>query len=192
MKFLRRIFGLKNSTDSTKAPHQNIHHDAMFKLCEGIVGDTARVFTELECNYPINTVELMVFGAFIVSETYILATKGSFATSGILDEFHRHMANRFFNEHIVKENPEMSVEMCFQFHEQLHSLMVTRYPEYRTALSQDLRTTNTIFRKTVESLLRHIMASPLNAKDSEKMLIPLAIKVASFYTGCLSSFKEIV
>lgn len=161
----------------------------MKSLCLGIVGDISRVaVAEGFSKTPIKEIELLVFGMFIVTETYTLAQKGVEKARPQLNGFHLDMANYVTNEYFLKDDTKDTNDVL-EFHKSFSGLITERYDEYRKCLMNDRGNKASIFRETFNSLISNIFVDSLNNESRSRLLIPLTLKIAEFYTGCLASFK---
>jgi hypothetical protein len=160
----------------------------MKSLCMGIVGDTARVFAQTGFNNPVDVVELTIFGSFMVTESYVLS-RCEDVTPSRLDQFQLDIVNHLTNEVFLKQNRSAHEEEAFAFQDYLYDLMKNRYPEYRKAIRKDLENPNTVFSNTCEAVANNIFVSPPADSERQKLVVPMAIKLAQFWTGCIASFE---
>ena len=101
--------------------------DLMKSLCLGIVGDIGRLLSNEGFNKPIRIVELLVFGMFIVTETYSLANIKSEKKEPQLDKFHLNIINYVTNEYFLKEANNKDDEEIFKLQDKFYDLVVVRY-----------------------------------------------------------------
>ncbi len=168
--------------------------ERMKSLCLGIVGDTARVFTDSAFNRPIDTIEIIIFAMFIVTETYILAKKEAAKTTEALDKFHLEMFNYVTNKYFLKQHASDDEEKLLEWHSHWHDhfydTIASRYTEYRKLLQKDLSNPNTVYNNILRAFINHIFTERISEDDRPHLIVPMALKFAYFFTGCLESFKE--
>ncbi len=168
--------------------------ERMKSLCCGIVGDTARVLTDSGFNRPIDTIELIIFAMFIVTESYILAKKESAKTTEALDKFHLEMFNYVTNKYFIKQHESDDEETLLEWHSQwqdhFYDTIASRYTEYRKLLPQDLNNPNTVYSNILGAFINHMFGEPISEDDRTHLIVPMALKLVCFLTGCLESFKE--
>lgn len=161
--------------------------ELMKSLCLGIVGDIGRLLSDKGFNKPIRIIELIVFGMFIVTETYSLAKKKSEKAEPQLDQFHLDMTNYVTKEYFLKDNKD--VDEIFELQDKFYDLVGIRYKEYRQLFSEDWSNPGTTFSKTVGAFIRHLFDEPVSEDDKRHLIVVMHIKLLEFYAGCLQSFK---
>jgi len=178
--------------------------ELMKSLCCGIVGDTARVLADSGFNRPTDTIELIIFAMFIVTETYILAKQRLLSympakravakATEALDKFHLEMFNYVTNKYFLKQHASDDEETLLEWHSQWHDhfydTIASRYTEYRKLLPQDLNNSNTVYSKILGAFINHVFVESISEDDRPHLIVPMAIKFVYFFTGCLESFKE--
>jgi hypothetical protein len=163
--------------------------ELMKSLCLGIVGDIERLLSNEGFNKLLKVPELIIFGMFIVTETYTLAKKGLDKASPQLDQFHLDMVNYATNEYFLKDTSSGDISNILEFHDQFYDLVGSRYLEYRRLFAEDLGNPATVFSKTLGAFVNHLFVEPISKDDKPHVIVPLAVKLTDFYTRCLQSFK---
>jgi hypothetical protein len=184
MRFFKNLF----ARDKRDAASDKQERELMKSLCLGIVGDTGQLLSNQGFNKPIDVLELILFGMFVVTETYTLSQKGLDKASRQLDQFHLDMVNYVTDKYFLKENTVKDTKGMFAFRDQFYDAIGDRYTEYRRLFTEDLRNPGTIYSKTVGALLNHLFAEPISEDDKSHLIVPVALKLAEFYKGCLTLF----
>lgn len=187
---LKAIVSVSEQKDE---PDKNVQ-ELMKSLCLGIVGDTGRLLLNKGFDKPIKLYELIIFGMFVVTEAYTLAKKGLDKASPQLDQFHLDMVNYVTNEYFLKETTAKDVTEILEFRDQFYDDVGSRYVEYRQLFVKDLSNRNpgaVFFSKSLSAFVNHLFIEPISKDDKPHLIIPMAIKLAEFYEGCLQSFKQI-
>ncbi len=164
--------------------------ELMKSLCLGIVGDTGQLLSDQGFNKPIDVLELIIFAMFVVTDTYTLSQKGLDKASRQLDQFHLDMVNHVTDKYFLKENTGKDTKGMFAFRDQFYDAIGNRYTEYRRLFTEDLNNPGTVYSKTVRALLNHLFAEPISEDDKARLIVPMALKLAEFYTGCLKLFSK--
>lgn len=163
--------------------------ELMKSLCLGIVGDTGRLLSDQGFNKPIRIIELIVFGMFIITETYKLVIKDPDKTSPQLDQFHLDMTNYVTNEYFLKETSDKGTNEVLEFHDKFYDLVSTRSTEYRQLFAKELSKPGTVYSKTLGAFINHLFDEPISEDDKQHLTVVMAIKLSKFILGCLQSFK---
>ena len=126
---------------------------------------------------------------FIVTEAYTLANKGLDKASPQLDQFHLAMVNYVTNEYFLKGTTSKDTNDIIEFHDQFYDVVGSRYSEYRQLFVEDLINPATVFSKSLDAFINHLFVEPISEDNKPYIIVPMAIKLAEFYTGCLQSFE---
>jgi len=76
---------------------------------------------------------------------------------------------------------------------------MTIYPSLNKSLKKNLHkivdstlsNPSTVFSKSLSAFVNHLFVEPISEDDKPHLIVPMAIKLAEFYAGCLQSFKRI-
>jgi len=163
----------------------------MQSLALGIVGDLGRLLKEQGLGQkPIKIVEALVFAMFVVTETFTSAKKGLDAAREGLDRFHEDMIEYIFKEYFyktAKAKDMTEVEARFQ---ELNQLINDRYQKYRQDFYEDYHDKQMSFRRTFTSLANYLLSEPLpEGEEKDRLISVFSVKLAHFWSGCLSSFQ---
>jgi hypothetical protein len=165
--------------------------EIMKSLALGIVGDLGRLLKEHDLGKkPIKIVELLVFGMFVVTETFTYAKKGLEQARESLDLFHEEMIEYIFKEYFFKTAKAKDMEEVETRFQELNQLINDRYQEYRQNFYEDYHDQKMSFGRVFNSLSQYLLQEPLPAGDANDQLVAaFSVKLAHFWSGCLSSFK---
>ncbi len=181
---------METTGDRPQSPVSQVS-ELMQSLTLGIVGDLGRLLKEQGLGEkPIKIVEALVFAMFVATETFTSAKKGLEEARKALDQFHEDMIEYIFKEYFyktVKAKDMGEVEARFQ---ELNQLINERYQEYRQNFSEDYHEQPVSFRRTFTSLTNHLLPEPLpEGEEKDRMVSVFSVKLAHFWSGCLSSFE---
>lgn len=165
--------------------------EIMKSLTLGIVGDLGRLFKEHGLGeQPIQIVEALVFGMFVVTEAFVSVKKGLEQAQESLDLFHEIMAEYLLSEYFFKDQKAQDMEEVTARFNQLREVINQRYQEYRQNFLEDYHDRPLSFRRTLTSLTDHLLAEPLPEGEAQDRLIAVfSVKLAQFWSGCMSSFQ---
>ena len=181
---------MENIGEHPQAPDTK-EPELMKSLALGIVGDLGRLLKDHGLGQkPIKIVELLVFAMFVVTETFTHAKQGLEQARESLDLFHEDMIEYIFTEYFfktTKAKDKEEVEVRFQ---ELNQIINDRYQEYRQNFYEDYHDKKMSFGRVFNSLSQYLLQEPLPAADAEDQLdAAFSVKLAHFWSGCLSSFK---
>jgi len=74
----------------------------MKALVLGITGDVARLISSQGLQKDLRVLELIIFGMFVVTKTYMTARRNSEKTNSQITGFHREMLDYATNEYFIK------------------------------------------------------------------------------------------
>jgi hypothetical protein len=165
--------------------------DLMKSMALGIVGDLGRLFKEHGLGAkPIKILEALIFAMFVVTETFSAAKKGLDQARESLDLFHEDMVEYMFKEYLFKDQKAKDMEEVKARFQQMRELINQRYQEYRQNFLEDYQDKQMSFRRTFNSLAGYILPDPLpEGEDKNKLIAAFSVKLAHFWSGCMSSFQ---
>jgi hypothetical protein len=155
------------------------------------VGDLGRLLKEHDLGQkPIKIVELLVFGMFVVTETYTYVKKGLEQARESLDLFHEEMIEYIFKEYFFKTTKAKDMAEVEARFQELNQLINDRYQEYRVNFYDDYQDKKMSFGRTFNSLAGYLMEEPLpDGEEKDRLISAFSVKLAHFWSGCLSSFQ---
>lgn len=186
----------KHQSDMLQEEREN-----MKSLCLGITGEVARLISNQGINRDLRVLELTVFGMFVVIQTFMAARRDQEETNSQITDFHREMMDYVTNEYFIKlpsiidrkilESADAAdvVSQVQKFHDEFISRSTSRYHEYEHSLELDLENPVTIFSEISGSVIANIFIEQLSIEERNYLLVPLGLKLAELYLGCLESFK---
>jgi hypothetical protein len=163
----------------------------MQSLTLGIVGDLGRLLKEQGLGAkPIKIIEALVFAMFVVTETYASARQGPEKARGELDRYHEDMIEYILKEYFFKDAKAKDMAEVKGRIEELKGLINERYQEYRQNFYEDYQDKQMSFRRTFTSLITRILPESLpDGEEHDRLVAAFSVKLAHFWSGCLSSFK---
>lgn len=161
--------------------------ELMNSFCLGFASDIRQLFLDEGFDEP-NVLELVIFGMFVISETYPLATKRFDKANSQLDQFHLDMVNHLTNEWFLKVTTIKDAGDILGFHDLVYETVNSRYLEYRKLSAEDSRNPATMFSKTVGAFVRHLFTKPINKKESSLVGL-ICLKFVEFNATCIETFK---
>jgi hypothetical protein len=165
--------------------------EIMKSLTLGIVGDLGRLFKEHGlASKPIKIIEALIFAMFVVTETFTAAKKGLDQARESLDLFHEDMVEYMFKEFLFKDQKAKDVEEVKARFQQMKELINQRYQEYRQNFLEDYQDKQMSFRRTFNSLAGYILPEALpEGEEKDRLISDFSVKLAHFWSGCMSSFR---
>jgi hypothetical protein len=165
--------------------------ELMQSLALGIVGDMARLFKEHGLtDKPIKIIEALIFAMFVVTETYSAAKKGLDQARESLDRFHENMVGYMFTEYLYKDKKAKDMEEVQARFQEMRELINQRYQEYRQNFLADYQDKQMSFHRTFNSLAGFLLPESLPEDEEKNRLVAdFSVKLAHFWSGCLSSFQ---
>jgi hypothetical protein len=165
--------------------------EIMKSLTLGIVGDLGRLLKEHSLGHqPIKILEAIVFAMFVVTEAFVSVKKGLDQAQESLDLFHEDMTEYIFKEYLFKHQKAKDMEEIQARFEQLHELINQRYQEYRQNFLEDYQDKQLGFRRTFTSLSGHLLQESLpEGEEQDRLISVFSVKLAHFWSGCMSSFQ---
>jgi hypothetical protein len=163
----------------------------MKSLTLGIVGDLGRLLKDHGLGRtPIKILEALVFGMFVVTETFVSVKKGVDQARETLNLFHEDMVEYIFKEYLFKHQKARDPEELQAGLKQVSDLINQRYQEYRQNFLEDYQEKPLRFHRTFASLAGHLLEEPLPAgEEQDRLISAFSAKLVQFWTGCRSSFQ---
>jgi len=181
---------MENTGERPQAPDTK-EPEIMKSLALGVVGDLGRLLKEHDLGHkPIKIVELLVFGMFVVTETFTYAQKGLEQARQSLDLFHEEMIEYIFKEYFFKTTKAKDMTEVEARFQEINQLINDRYQEYRRNFYEDYHDKKMSFARTFNSFAGHLMEEPLpDGEEKDRLISVFSVKLAHFWSGCLSSFQ---
>ncbi len=179
------------TTGGTPQAPPGTEPEMMKSLTLGIVGDLGRLLKEHGLGRsPIKIIEALIFGMFVVTETFVSVKKGVDAARETLNLFHEDMVEYIFKEYLYKHQKARDQEELEASFKQLSDLINQRYQEYRQNFLEDYQEKPLRFHRTFASLAGYLLQEPPPAAEEQDQLISaFSTKLVQFWTGCRSSFQ---
>jgi arsenate reductase-like glutaredoxin family protein len=173
-----------------QAPETN-EPEVMKSLVLGIVGDLGRLLKEHGLGHkPIRILEAIIFAMFVVTEAFVSVKKGLDQAQESLDLFHEDMTEYIFKEYLFKHQKAQDMEELNAHFNQFRELINQRYQEYRQNFLEDYQDQQLGFRRTFTALLSHLLQEPLpEGEEQDRLISVFSVKLAHFWSGCMSSFQ---
>jgi hypothetical protein len=181
---------MENTGENRKEPAAK-DADLMKSLALGIVGDLGRLFKEHGlAGKPIKIIEALIFAMFVVTETYTAAKKGLEQARESLDLFHQDMVEHMFKEFLYKDKKAKDMEEVQARFQEMRELINLRYQEYRKNFLEDYQDKQMSFHRTFNSLAGFLLPEALpDDEEKNRLTADFSVKLAHFWSGCLSSFQ---
>jgi hypothetical protein len=179
------------TTGGTPQAPAGTEPEIMKSLTLGIVGDLGRLLKSHGLGQTsINILEALVFGMFVVTETFVSAKKGVDQARETLDLFHEVMVEYIFKEYLFKQQKARDQEELQAGLKQVSDLINQRYQEYRQNFLEDYQEKPLRFHRTFGSLTGHLFQEQPSAGEGQDQLISaFSAKLVQFWSGCRSSFQ---
>jgi len=144
----------------------------------------------------LNSLEVLVLGAFIVSEVYLGLSRDKTFASSVLDEFHHYGAESLFRSNLPSYKIQFPAEDVDTIHDQFASWFYDktkeRYAEYRSIMLGE----NGLWRDSsmghLLDLRKHLItaSTSIEGEPQELMTLPFIMAVVDHLARCNKSLKH--
>ncbi len=172
-------------------PTQKPDQEQMKSLSFGMVSDFSRLLADKGFgDRPIDIVEALAFGMFIVADTYALAKPDKEQAKEVIHRFYEDVQAYFIKKVIIKDHQVADAGEIQAIADKFHNLSRSRYREYGERFKEDVMDPMGLScPATVTRFLDNLFIEPLTKEDKIKLLGPISDKVIYFWTGCVQSFN---
>jgi len=163
----------------------------MKSLAFGMVSDISRLMADKGFgDQPIDIVEALVFGMFIIADTYSLAKPDKDLALEVIHSFYDDMQNYFIRKVIIEDHQMSDAAEIQSVADKFHDLSRSRFAQYGEKFQQDISDPMALScPATVSYLLDNLFIQPLNNQEKISLMSAVSDKVLYFWTGCVQNFK---
>jgi hypothetical protein len=163
----------------------------MKSLAFGMVSDISRLMADKGFgDQPIDIVEALVFGMFIIADTYSLAKPDKDLALEVIHSFYDDMQNYFIRKVIIEDHQMSDAAEIQSVADKFHDLSRSRFAQYGEKFQQDISDPMALScPATVSYLLDNLFIQPLNNEEKISLMSAVSDKVLYFWTGCVQNFK---
>jgi hypothetical protein len=163
----------------------------MKSLAFGMVSDISRLMADKGFgDQPIDIVEALVFGMFIIADTYSLAKPDKDQALEVIHGFYDDMQNYFIHRVIIGDHQITDAAEIQSVADKFHDLSRSRFAQYGEKFQQDISDPMALScPATVSYLLDNLFIQPLNNEEKISLMSAVSDKVLYFWTGCVQNFK---
>lgn len=177
--------------NENKATNEKQEREHLKSLSCGIVTDLSRLLADQGFGgRAIDIVEALVFGMFVVADTFSLAQPDKEQAIEVIHNFYDDMRDYFINQVIIKDYQVAEAQEIEAVAAKFHDLSRVRFSAYGEKFQQDL--TDPMAGScptTVNYLLDNLFIEPINQAEKLELLGAVSDKVLYYWAGCVQSFK---